>query len=80
MCLFVIGACWMGWGVFYVSQKYKHADPLGAGRSSKWLRDGGYNFEFTGDVEPVGLEGVSGDGNGHGVHSPEYEAWLHRTA
>ena len=36
MFLFVIGACWMGWGVFYVLQKYKHADPLGVGRSSRY--------------------------------------------
>ena len=45
----------------------------------RWLRDGGYMFEFTGDVEPVDLGGPGGDGNGQGVHDPEYVSWLHRT-
>ena len=43
------------------------------------LRDGGYMFDFTGDVEPSGLGEPDGGGNGSGVHDPEYASWLHRT-
>jgi hypothetical protein len=36
-------------------------------------------FEFTGDVEPSGLGGPNGGGNGPGIYDPEYASWLHRT-
>ena len=42
------------------------------GNVLRWLRDGGYTFDFAEEVNPEGLGGPDGGGNGSGVHEPLY--------